>query len=142
MSSAVDWLSLVWQVYFPASLSSMLFITSLVRRPSCFISYFSPGFRTTRPFLHSTGAPGLESSQQKTPLSPSFATRRCISRLNVTGSAVAGMTEMLLFSSPCCFCLLNDYEGCDLKLKLYEPRQTPLQDFSGFLTHFNLVVAI
>lgn len=61
VSSAADWPSLVLQVYFPASLSSTLLMISLVRRPSCFISYLYPGLRTTRPFLQSIGAPGLES---------------------------------------------------------------------------------
>lgn len=87
VSSAVDWLSSVLQVYFPASLSSTLLMISLVRRPSCFISYLYPGLRITLPFLQSTGAPGLESSQLNTPLSPSFTSKFATSFLNVTGIA-------------------------------------------------------
>lgn len=92
VSSALDWLSLLLQVYFPASLSSTLLIVSWLSRPSCFISYLYPGLRTTLPFLQSTGAPALESSQRKTPLSPSLTTTFSTSCLNVTGNAGGGGT--------------------------------------------------
>lgn len=114
VSSADDWQSFVLQVYFPASLSSTLLMTSLIRRPSCFISYFSPHFRSTLPFLQSTGAPGLDSSPPNTAHCPSFTTRLWMSRLNVTGRAVVGITEKLFDQ------LLSSHLPCTLSTKQYK----------------------
>lgn len=91
VSSAVDWASLLLQVYFPASFSSTLWMSSLVIRPSCFISYLSPDFRMTLPLLQSTGSPGLESSHQNSPLSPSLIIAFWTSCVNVTGRAEKNM---------------------------------------------------
>lgn len=56
--------------------------------PFSFTSYLSLGWMTTPPFLHSTGASGLEISQCKTAVPPSSASTFFSSLLNNTGSTV------------------------------------------------------
>ncbi len=73
------------QLYSPLSSGTTLLIRSSFTEAVCFIWYFSPEFRTFFPFFHSTGTPGLESSQCSVTLVPSSASWLSSFCLKVTG---------------------------------------------------------
>lgn len=68
-------------------------------RPSCFIAYFLPGWRTTPPFLHSTRTFGLDSSQCRVISSPSIASWFLSSFWKNTG--VPGEFEIVKYDMRC-----------------------------------------
>lgn len=86
-AALVSW-SPVSQLYSPVSSNLRLCIKSSTRHPLCLISYFWLGCSPTPPLLHSTAAPGFESSQQNVAVLPSSNSLLCKGCLNVTGRAV------------------------------------------------------